>query len=197
MRLNQNESRFIRRWTVANAVGFTLGNLLTLPVFYFVGFALSGGGSFSTSTSIQLFILVGSIIASPIGFCQKLALIGEVDDIWWTRASILGGVLWGCFMFGCFWIGNLKMSSDLILIFSYPTFGTIIGILQRFVLMKSLNKAPWWIFNNLTCWTVVGFLLVGFLSSSNLILILVMLPFLGAIIGLFTGIHLNWLFNNF
>ncbi len=190
MKFNKNESRFIRRWTVATAVGFTLGSPFSLGVILTNGM---GGGFENSSTYIKLFTLAGVILGTSIGFCQTLALIGQAKQvILWIPASILGGTLGGLI------VGSLGETA---VILSVVMPGIFIGIAQSFVLMKSLKKSTvWgWIPVNIIAWIVAQVLfLAGFAAFQlNEVPTLFALLFSGAIPGLITGIYLTWLLRNF
>ncbi|MBC6419972.1 MAG: hypothetical protein GDA44_15015 [Prochloron sp. SP5CPC1] len=198
MDFNKNESRFIRRWTVATVVGFTLGSPFTLGVIVLHGM---GGGFENVSTYIKFGTLAGLILGTLIGFCQKLTLIGQASRLnWWIRASILGGTLGGFILGGLLKLSG-KMNSDLIFLVILAMPGIIIGIAQSFVLMKSFKKAPLWgcISVNIIAWTVTQHVLFSGILSSQLYPgpTLLTLLFSGAILGLITGIYLTWLLSNF
>ncbi len=202
MRFNRKEWLFILRWTIVTAVGFTLASRFILEVIFTIGM---GGGFENISTHIGIFVQIGLIIGTLIGFGQTLVLIGQAKQlILWIPASILGGIL-----------GSLIVSSlgEPALIFSAAIPGILVGTAQRFVLIKSLKKAPGWILANIIGWTVGQIVFfVGIFASGdpnrilkiidgrlsfNLFPELIILLASGAMPGLITGIHLAWSLRNF
>ncbi len=197
MRFSKKEWLFVLQWTVATAIGLTLGSPFTFGVIFTNGM---GGGFENASTYIGLFTLAGMIFGTSIGFCQTFALIGQVKQlILWIPASILGGTLGGLI------VGSLGETAMML---SVVMSGSFIGIAQQFVLRKFLKKFRCgWIPVNIIAWIVaqvlflagfVVFISTGFVAFQlNPVPALFALLFPGAIPGLITGIYLTWLLKNF
>ncbi len=205
MGFRRKEWLFLLRWTVATAIGFTVGSPFILGVMFVFALGASGGSSLGDITYLTL---IGLIIGISIGFGQTLALIGQAKQpILWLPVSILGGTLGG-FLVG---LVSLK-SSGLAFILSAAIPGIFLGIAQKIVLMKFLKKTTGWIIANIITWTLAQVLLIAGLVNMetytifnriedelpfgrfiNLIIILASV----AVIGLITGINLTWLLKNF
>ena len=205
MGFRRKEWLFLLRWTVATAIGFTVGSPFILGVMFVFALGASGGSSLGDITYLTL---IGLIIGISIGFGQTLALIGQAKQpILWLPVSILGGTLGG-FLVG---LVSLK-SSGLAFILSAAIPVIFLGIAQKIVLMKFLKKTTGWIIANIITWTLAQVLLIAGLVNMetytifnriedelpfgrfiNLIIILASV----AVIGLITGINLTWLLKNF
>ncbi len=204
MRFRRKEWLFLLRWTVATAIGFTVGSPFILGVMVVVGFSMDGA-SLGDLTTLMSFTLIGLIIGISIGFGQTLALIGQAKQpILWLPVSILGGTLGG------FLVGLVSLKSlYIVFILSAAMPGIFLGIAQKVVLMKFLKKATGWIIVNIISWTLAQVLLFSLkdddiilsimeeASSLDLFIDLIIIFAKGAVTGLITGINLTWLLKNF
>ncbi len=208
MGFRKKEWLFLLRWTVATAMGFTVGSSFILGVMFIAGLAASGSYPLGNLDDIIFFILIGLIIGISIGFGQTLALIGQAKQpILWLAVSILGGTLGG-FIVG---LGTLiRFYLAYFSIVAIP--GIFLGIAQKVVLMKFLKKATGWIIANIISWTSAQVLLFAGLVNMEidrilnimedglsfaLFIDLIIILASGAVIGLITGINLTWLLKNF
>ncbi len=208
MGFRRKEWLFLLRWTVATAMGFTVGSPFILGVLFLVGLAASNGGSLGNLTTLISFTLVNFIIGTSIGFGQTLALIGQVKQpVLWLPVSSVGGTLGG------FLVGLVSLTSfQLAFLLSLAMPGIFLGIAQKVVLIKFLKKATGWIIANIITWTFAQVVLVagranidiyGIFNISNyglsldLFIDLIIIFASGAVIGLVTGINLTWLLKNF
>ena len=202
MRFRRKEWFFLVRWTVATAVGFTVGSPFIVAIMFVFALAASGGSSLGDITYLTL---IGLIIGISIGFGQTLALIGQAKQpILWLPVSILGGTLGG-FLVG---LVSLK-NSGLAFMLSAAIPGIFLGIAQKVVLMKFLKKATGWIIVNIISSTLAQVLLFSLkdddiilsimeeASSLDLFIDLIIIFAKGAVTGLITGINLTWLLKNF
>jgi len=192
MGFRRKEWLFLLRWTVATAIGCTVGSPFIVGVLFVVGLAASDGGSLGNLTTLILFTLVNFIIGTSIGFGQTLALIGQVKQpVLWLPVSIFGGTLGG------FLVGLVSLKSlQLAFILSVAIPGIFLGIAQKVVLIKFLKKATGWVIANIISWTFAQVLLLAGranMDGNRLIIFLAS----GAVIGLITGINLTWLLKNF
>ena len=204
MRFRRKEWLFLLRWTVATAIGFTVGSPFILGVMVVVGFSMDGA-SLGDLTTLMSFTLIGLIIGISIGFGQTLALIGQAKQpILWLPVSILGGTLGG------FLVGLVSLKSlYIVFILSAAMPGIFLGIAQKVVLMKFLKKATGWIIVNIISCTLAQVLLFSLkdddiilsimeeASSLDLFIDLIIIFAKGAVTGLITGINLTWLLKNF
>jgi len=204
----RKEWLFLLRWTVATAVGFTVGSPFILGVLVVVGLAIGDGGSFGNLATLISFTLVNFIIATSIGFGQTLALIGQVKQpVLWLPVSSVGGTLGG------FLVALVSLTSfQLAFLLSLAIPGIFLGIAQKVVLIKFLKKATGWVIANIISWTFAQVLLFANLAnidiygilkistyglSFDLFIDLIIIFASGAVIGLITGINLTWLLKNF
>ncbi|GEM_PF-608395 len=156
MGFRRKEWLFLLRWTVATAIGCTVGSPFIVGVLFVVGLAASDGGSLGNLTTLILFTLVNFIIGTSIGFGQTLALIGQVKQpILWIQFSILGGTLGGLIV-GLLSLTSLQLASFL----SVAVPGIFLSIAQKVVLIKFLKKATGWITANIISWTLAQVLFI-------------------------------------
>ncbi len=207
MGFRRKEWFFLVRWTVATAIGFTVGSPFILTVMFFAGFSMDSG-SLGNLTTLISFTLVGLIIGASIGFGQTLALIGQAKQPFlWIQVSIFGGTLGG------FIVGLVSLKSfELAFLLSAAIPVIFLGIAQKIVLMKFLKKATGWIIANIISLTSAQVVLVAGLAnmgadrilniinfklSFGLFIDLIIIFASVAVIGLITGINLTWLLKNF
>jgi len=204
MGFRRKEWLFLLRWTVATAIGCTVGSPFIVGVLFVVGFSTNG----DSLGDVTYLTLIGLIIGISIGFGQTFALIGQAKQPFlWLPVSILGGTLGG------FLVALLGLKSfNLAFLLSVAMPGIFLGIAQKVVLIKFLKKATGWIIANIISWTLAQVLFIaGFVNmdlygifdriedglSFALFIDLIIIFASVAVIGLITGINLTWLLKNF
>ncbi len=208
MGFRRKEWLFLLRWTVATAMGFTVGSPFIVGVIIILGLGASDGYPLGDLADLILFTIIGLIIGASIGFGQTLALIGQAkQSILWLPVSIFGGTLGG------FLVGLVSLTSlQLAFVLSVAVPGIFLGTAQKVVLIKFLKKATGWIIANIITWTLAQVVFpaglvnmdpyrilnrIGDGLSFALFIDLIIIFASVAVISLITGINLTWLLKNF
>lgn len=190
---------FLLQWILATASGVTVGKYLG---------TLVGAFGFVAGFPVALAVS-GLVVGTIVGIMQRLVLRQQqVDQVErWVLVNAVGGTL------GAAVAGAVISILPINIIFYVGSTvagvmtGTVVGIMQWFILRRWVYRARWWVLANTIGWTVgevllwaaiwamgggrviVSGVVTGFLTLKGEVVILIS----GAVTGLITGIPLMWL----
>ena len=198
----QIDSGFLAYWTLANAFGFAVGELVVVPfggmVYVFGSLVLKNSAIKSVSETLAQALAVAPV-GICLGFSQWLALRNRLKNAeWWLVATLIGWILAGVILWE---FGSIGLASDVGVIgfVGAPTewvvagaiMGVAAGLVQMLILpLQRYTKFLWPILNGLG-WAVGLALGILFVKDADVFFG----PIIGAAFsGIFTGIFLHLLF---
>ncbi len=195
------DSSFLAYWTLANAFGFAVGELVVVffgGVVYVFGFILLENSAVKPAAETLARVAAVAPLGVCLGFSQWLVLRTRLKNAeWWLVATLIGWILAGVILWE---LGSIGLASDVGIIGFVGTstdwvvagafMGAVAGLLQMLILPLSRHtKLLWPLFNGLgwSAGLALGILLVKRVDV-----------FFGVIIGaafggIFTGIFLHLL----
>ncbi len=169
--IRNSHGGFLLLWTIATAIGYAGGGLLSGAVVRIVG---GGWGLF----------LSFAVISAVLGLTQWLAIRTKIMGTGWLWTTWVGGTLGGAFSsWASFQIAFTYGSAvDLLVIYGCLR-GLTTGIAQWIILRRHSKFADWWIVASAVSW-YIG-VLVGSLLMDKLGYFLILL--VGTIYGVLSG----------
>lgn len=140
----QVDMAFWSRWTLASAVGFTVGGMLSLPIAYSLGELVMEASNEAIGFAVTG-ILFGIFVGGGLGAGQQIVLKWKTGwgGQWALASAAATAVVWAIVFPTFFAIEETPSSLSGAAI--AVLFGLALGISQWSVLRNSVTQASWWI----------------------------------------------------
>jgi hypothetical protein len=191
---------FVLKWMLANAVGLTVGQAAGVMGGYLVGAlfvqALGEAGA------LLAIAVVGAITGALLGLSQRYVMQQELDlDRQWI---LLSGVGWAIGYPAAMWLVSAAgptLDAATSALLYWLLIGASIGLAQWWIMRRMAQRAEWWAAANMVGWLLGPQLAaLGIAAAASLGLnpddsigALIAFALIGAAVGVFTGLALNWL----